>query len=102
MVLEGYGLTEAAPIVSVNRPGAYVFGSVGRPLDNVRVRLSDQGEILVKGPNVMMGYWGDASDGGASLDDDGWLHMKPSIIIEGSPSIACIAPITHHHVWSLN
>jgi len=74
LVLEGYGLTEAAPIVSVNRPGAYVFGSVGRPLDNVRLRLSDDGEILVKGPNVMMGYWGNAEGGGAILDDEGWLH----------------------------
>lgn len=74
LVLEGYGLTEAAPIVSVNRPGAYVFGTVGRPLDNVRLRLTDEGEILVKGPNVMMGYHGNQEGGGAYLAPDGWLH----------------------------
>lgn len=74
LVLEGYGLTEAAPIVSVNRPGAYVFGTVGRPLDNVRLRLTDDGEILVKGPNVMMGYHGGQEGGGAFLAPDGWLH----------------------------
>jgi long-chain acyl-CoA synthetase len=74
LVLEGYGLTEAAPIVSVNRPGAYVFGTVGRPLDNVRLRLSEEGEILVKGPNVMLGYLGGQEGGGAYLAPDGWLH----------------------------
>jgi long-chain acyl-CoA synthetase len=74
LVLEGYGLTEAAPIVSVNRPGAYAFGTVGRPLDNVRLRLTEEGEILVKGPNVMLGYHGDQEGGGAYLAPDGWLH----------------------------
>lgn len=74
LVLEGYGLTEAAPIVSVNRPTSYAFGSVGRPLDNVRVRLAPDNEILVKGPNVMMGYWGNDEGGGAKLDVEGWLH----------------------------
>ena len=74
LVLEGYGLTEASPIVSVNRPDDYAFGSVGRPLDNVRVRLAEDGEILVKGPNVMLGYWGGAEGGSARIDDGGWLH----------------------------
>ena len=74
LVLEGYGLTEAAPIVSVNRPTAFNFGTVGRPLDNVRLRLTNEGEILVKGPNVMMGYLGGNDGGGAFLAEDGWLH----------------------------
>lgn len=74
LVLEGYGLTEAAPIVSVNRPTAFNFGTVGRPLDNVRLRLTREGEILVKGPNVMMGYLGGNDGGGAFLAEDGWLH----------------------------
>ena len=74
LVLEGYGLTEAAPIVSVNRPSAFRFGTVGRPLDNVRLRLTLENEIMVKGPNVMLGYVGGNHDAGAWIDEEDWLH----------------------------
>ena len=60
-------------MVSVNRPNAYQFGSVGRPLDNVRVRIADDGEILVKAPSVMMGYWNQEKETQRMVDDDGWL-----------------------------
>ena len=73
LILEGYGLTETTPVVSVNRPNAYQFGSVGRPLDNVRVRIADDGEILVKAPSVMMGYWNQEKETQRMVDDDGWL-----------------------------
>jgi long-chain acyl-CoA synthetase len=56
-VCEGYGQTETAPVVSVNRPGDVVLGSVGTPIDGVTVQIADDGEVLVKGPNVMLGYY---------------------------------------------
>lgn len=73
-VLEGYGLTEAAPVVAVNRPGAVTIGTVGLPLPGVEVRLGDQNEILVRGPNVMTGYYGMAEATAAAVDAEGWLH----------------------------
>ncbi len=73
-VLEGYGLTEAAPVVSVNRPGAVTVGTVGPPLPGVEVALGEHDEILVRGPNVMEGYYRLPEDTEAALDADGWLH----------------------------
>ena len=72
-ILEGYGLTEAAPVVAVNRLKNYRFGTVGRPLDNVRLRIDVDGEILVKGPNVMQGYWNREEETRRVLDANGWL-----------------------------
>jgi long-chain acyl-CoA synthetase len=72
-VIEGYGLTEAAPVVSGNAFGDNMPGSVGRPLNGVEVKLSDQGELLVRSPAVMLGYWKDQSATGRVLDAAGWL-----------------------------
>ncbi len=60
-IMEGYGLTETSPVVSVNdqRNGGFKIGSVGRIIDNVGVKIAEDGEILVKGPNVMLGYFKD-------------------------------------------
>jgi long-chain acyl-CoA synthetase len=73
-VLQGYGMTEASPVVSVNRLDDNVPESVGRPLDNVEVRLGEAGELLVRGPSVMLGYWNDPAATARALDRDRWLH----------------------------
>lgn len=74
-VLEGYGLTETSPVASVNcfDNGGFMIGTTGRPLFNVEVKIAEDGEILIKGPNVMMGYYKrqDLTD---EVLKDGWLH----------------------------
>ncbi|MBI5277255.1 MAG: long-chain fatty acid--CoA ligase [Burkholderiales bacterium] len=73
-MLQGYGLTEASPIVSCNRFEDNVPDSVGRPLPGVQVRLGERDELLVRGPNVMMGYWNDPLKTREAIDEAGWLH----------------------------
>jgi long-chain acyl-CoA synthetase len=72
-VLEGYGMTESAGAVTVNRPGRSKVGTVGQPLPGVTIRIAD-GEIQVKGPNVFPGYWRNDAATREALDPGGWLR----------------------------
>jgi long-chain acyl-CoA synthetase len=72
-LLQGYGQTEAGPVISCNSPERIKIDTVGPPLDGVRVRVADDGEILVAGNNVMSGYWNDRQATSQTLVD-GWLH----------------------------
>ena len=80
-VLQGYGITECSPLVSVNRPGKVSFNSVGQPVDGVEVKIDkipdsvgDEGEILIKGENVMMGYYNNEEATKEVLTEDGWFR----------------------------
>jgi len=72
-VLEGYGMTEAAPLISVNPVDDRRPGSVGIPVTDVEVNIAEDGEILVRGPNVMSGYWKRRKETGEAIVK-GWLH----------------------------
>jgi long-chain acyl-CoA synthetase len=73
-IVEGYGLTEASPVVSCNLHGSTRIGTVGRPLKNVEVRTAADRELLVRGPNVMKGYYNNECASREAIDGDGWLH----------------------------
>jgi long-chain acyl-CoA synthetase len=73
-IVEGYGLTEASPTVSCNLHGRTRIGTVGRPLKNIEVRTAPDGELLVRGPNVMKGYYHREGETREAIDAEGWLH----------------------------
>ena len=72
-VLEGYGLTETSPVVTVNRPSDNELGTVGVPIHGVDLKIADDGEVLIKGPNVMLGYYKLPADQ-QPFDADGWFQ----------------------------
>src|SRR5688572_16006517 len=73
VVIQGYGLTETAPIVTLNHPFKTSTGSVGTAIGGVEIKIADDGEILVRGENVSTGYFNDA-EGGRTSDAEGWLR----------------------------
>jgi len=76
LVMEGYGLTETSPVIAVNGagPGQLRLGTVGKPLENLRIKIAGDGELCVKGPSVMKGYWNKPEQTAEVFDEDGYFH----------------------------
>ncbi|MFZ4525054.1 MAG: AMP-dependent synthetase/ligase [Chlorobium sp.] len=72
-ILEGFGLTETSPVTHVNRPENIKYGTVGQAVKNVEVKIAQDGEILLKGPNIMKGYWKD-EEATREVIKDGWFY----------------------------
>ena len=104
-ILQGYGLTETSPVISLSRPGSGRRGASGQPLRDVEVAVAADGELLARGPNVMMGYYRDedataaiihdgwlATGDLASIDEDGYLYItgrkKEIIVTSGGKNVA--------------
>ncbi len=83
-VMEGYGLTETSPVIAVNSPVTkkIKIGTVGEPLQNLSVKISSEGEILVKGPSVMLGYYKDPEQTAQVIDAEGYFHTGDRGIID--------------------
>ncbi len=73
LIIEGYGLTEASPTLTLNRPDAFRFDTVGKPLPSVEIRLAEDGEILARGKSIFRGYHKDPAATREVLTEDGWL-----------------------------
>jgi len=88
-IYQGYGLTEASPVVSSNRPGSNLPSSIGPPLPGVEVKIGEDGELLTRSRCVMRGYWKNEEATRAIIDAEGWLHTgdKASVDASGHYSI---------------
>jgi len=86
-IVQGYGLTETAPIVSVNPLQDNIPASVGIPIRGVQVRVGESDELLVKGPGVMLGYWNNHAATAQVIDPDGWLHTGDQARIDDTGHI---------------
>ena len=82
LIIEGYGQTECTTASNVNMPTSFRFGTVGPAIPGIEVRTAEDGEVLVRGPNLFAGYYKDEGATRAVVDDDGWLHTGDVGVIE--------------------
>ena len=82
LILEGYGLTETSTVSHVNRPERLKFGTVGLPLPGIDCRIAADGEILLRGPNIFKGYYGDTKSTQQAIDEAGWFHTGDIGVID--------------------
>ena len=83
-VIQGYGLTETSPVACANRPGDNLPASVGQALPGVEVKIGDLGALMIRGPNIMLGYWNNPEATNSMITADGWLNSGDTARIDAS------------------